>query len=141
MSQNALQYFPCSSEPLKPDPGLKASGGHESKRGPKKVRRKTPQNAAKRRKTILVEDFKRWLASPKYFGISRPFCSSAGSSPVVPAIQIRHLPAVPHFSQGQNKAQNGHRLRARPRLFLIIPAFSVGTRVRQRRPAHCASPL
>src|ERR1700691_2497915 len=47
MSQNALQYFPCSSEPLKPDPGLKASGGHESKRGPKKVRRKTPQNAAK----------------------------------------------------------------------------------------------
>jgi hypothetical protein len=38
--------------------------------------------AAKRRKTIIFEGLNQWLARPKYFGISGPFCSPTGSNPV-----------------------------------------------------------
>jgi hypothetical protein len=38
--------------------------------------------AAKRRKTPSLEGKNQWLARPKYFGISGPFCSPTGSNPV-----------------------------------------------------------
>jgi hypothetical protein len=47
--------------------------------------------AAKRRKTILIEGLNQWLAWPKWFGISGPFCSPTGSNPVGDANLINNL--------------------------------------------------
>jgi hypothetical protein len=47
--------------------------------------------AAKRRKTTPFKGINQWLAWPKYFGISGPFCSPTGSNPVGDANLINNL--------------------------------------------------
>ena len=65
-------------------------------------RRLSRRFAAKRRRTTRFDVLNQWLARPKFFGISGPFCSLAGSSPVVPAI---HSKAVMNGASTQTYLQ------------------------------------
>ena len=47
--------------------------------------------ATKRRKTALFRCLNQWLAWPKCFGISGPFCSLTGSNPVGDAKSFQQL--------------------------------------------------
>ena len=50
--------------------------------------------AAIRRKTTPFEGLNQWMAGPKCFGISGPFCSLTGSNPVGDANKVKGLDVI-----------------------------------------------